>query len=167
VVAIERDAARLGRLRDNLARLRLPAEIVQGDAAAWRPAAPLDAVLLDAPCSATGTIRRHPDVLRLKHPRDIAALAAQQDRLLAAAAAMLRPGGRLIYAICSLQPEEGRPRVEAALARLPLRPAPFTPEELAALPEARTPEGDLRTLPCFWPERGGMDGFFASRLVRV
>ena len=167
VVAIERDAARLARLRDNLARLRLPAEIVQGDAAEWRPQAPLDAVLLDAPCSATGTIRRHPDVLRLKRPRDITALADQQDRLLEAAAAMLRPGGRLIYAVCSLQPEEGRLRIDAALARLPLRPAPFTPEELAALPEARTPEGDLRTLPSFWPERGGMDGFFASRLVRV
>ena len=87
--------------------------------------------------------------------------------MLDAAAAMLRPGGRLIYAVCSLQPEEGWPRVQAALGRLPLRHAPFTPEELAALPEARTPEGNLRTLPSFWPERGGMDGFFATRLLRA
>ncbi len=105
----------------------------------WRPAAPLDAVLLDAPCSATGTIRRHPDVPHLKRPRDLAALAAGQDRLLDAAAAMLRPGGRLVYAVCSLQPEEGPARIAAALGRTGLRHDPFTPTELAVLPEARTP----------------------------
>ena len=167
VIAIERDSARLVRLRENLARLRLAAETVAADATAWTPPGPLDAVLLDAPCSATGTIRRHPDVPHLKRPRDLAALTAQQDRLLDAAAAMLRPGGRLLYAVCSLQPEEGRSRIDAALARLPLRPAPFTPGEMAALPEARTKAGDLRTLPSFWPDRGGMDGFFAARLIRA
>jgi 16S rRNA (cytosine967-C5)-methyltransferase len=122
--------------------------------------------LLDAPCSATGTIRRHPDVPHLKRPRDIPALAAQQDRLLAAACALLRPGGRLIYAVCSLQREEGPARVAAALARLPLRPDPFSAEELAALSQARTADGHLRTTPALWAEKGGMDGFFAARLIR-
>jgi 16S rRNA (cytosine967-C5)-methyltransferase len=167
VLAIERDAGRLGRLRENLARLRLPVETVLADAAEWHPPAPLDAVLLDAPCSATGTIRRHPDVMHLKRPADLAALNAGQDRLLEAACAILRPGGRLIYAVCSLQPEEGRPRMQAALARLRLRAEPFTAAELVALPEALTPDGDVRTTPAMWPARGGMDGFFIARAVRT
>jgi 16S rRNA (cytosine967-C5)-methyltransferase len=167
VVGVERDAARLARLRDNLMHWHLAAETVQADAAEWSPAQPFDAVLLDAPCSATGTIRRHPDVPHTKRPRDVRALAEAQDRLLTAAAAMLRPGGRLIYAVCSLQPEEGAPRIEAAIRRGGLRNDPFAPEELADLPEARTEQGFLRTLPCMWAERGGMDGFFAARLVRV
>ncbi|MCW3477815.1 RsmB/NOP family class I SAM-dependent RNA methyltransferase, partial [Limobrevibacterium gyesilva] len=167
VTAVERDPARVARLRENLARLRLPAEIVTADAAQWRPPAPLDAILLDAPCSATGTIRRHPDVLHLKRPRDIAALAAQQDALLAAASEMLRPGGRLVYAVCSLQPQEGAERMAAALARLKLRAEPFTTAEMAALPEALTPQGWVRTTPALWPERGGMDGFFVARAVRI
>jgi 16S rRNA (cytosine967-C5)-methyltransferase len=166
VIAVERDPARLGRLRENLSRLRLEAELVQADAALWRPDAPLDAILLDAPCSATGTIRRHPDVPHLKRPRDLAALATGQDRLLDAAAAMLRPGGRLIYAVCSLQPEEGAARIAAAIGHTGLRHDPFTPAELAALPEARTVEGFLRTHPGLWPALGGMDGFFAARLVK-
>jgi 16S rRNA (cytosine967-C5)-methyltransferase len=167
VTAVERDPARLARLRDNLRHWRLEAGTVQADAATWMPPAPFDAVLLDAPCSATGTIRRHPDVPHLKQPRDVRALADTQDRLLMAAAAMLRTDGRLVYSVCSLQPEEGAPRVEAALARGGLRHDPFTPAELAALPEALTAEGFLRTLPCMWPERGGMDGFFAARLIKL
>jgi 16S rRNA (cytosine967-C5)-methyltransferase len=167
VVAVERDLTRLALLRDNLRRLRLEAETVQANAAAWPSPRPFDAVLLDAPCSATGTIRRHPDVPHLKRPRDIRALAETQDRLLAAAAAMLRPGGRLIYAVCSLQPEEGAPRVKAAVARGGLRHDPFTPVELATLPEGLTEDGFLRTHPGMWPERGGMDGFFAARLIRT
>jgi 16S rRNA (cytosine967-C5)-methyltransferase len=163
VLALERDAARVERLRENLARLRLPAEIVTADALTWRPERPLDAVLLDAPCSATGTIRRHPDVPHLKRPRDIAALAAQQDALIDAAHAMLRPGGRLVYAVCSLQPEEGFSRVTAACARLGLR---FDPIDLPTLPEAVTETGCVRTTPALWPGRGGMDGFFAARLIR-
>ena len=166
VLAVDRDADRLRRLHDNLARLQLDAEVVQADAEAWSPAEKLDAVLLDAPCSATGTIRRHPDALRLKRPRDVAELAAGQDRLLRAAAGMLRPGGRLIYAVCSLQPEEGAARLRAAES-LGLTPAPFTAGELAAMPEARTPEGDFRTHPGLWAARGGMDGFFAARLVKA
>lgn len=164
VVAVERDATRMDRLRANLRHWHLEAETVQADATAWQPRQPFDAVLLDAPCSATGTIRRHPDVPRTKRPRDVAALTETQDRLLAAAAAMLRPGGRLIYSVCSLQPEEGVPRVAAVPG---LRHDPFVPAELPELPEAITAEGFLRTLPCMWPERGGMDGFFAARLIKA
>ena len=167
VTAVERDPARLARLRDTLSRTRLEAETIAADATAWRPEAPFDAILLDAPCSATGTIRRHPDVPHLKRPRDIGPLTEAQDRLLDAARAMLRPGGRLVYAVCSLQPEEGAPRIDAAMARGGWREDPFAPEELAALPEARTAAGQLRTFPDFWAERGGMDGFFAARLVRT
>ncbi len=164
VIAVERDTHRLRRLHENLARLQLPVEVVQADAMQWTPPAPLDAVLLDAPCSATGTIRRHPDVMRLKRPRDIAELAAGQDRLLAAATAMLRPGGRLVYATCSLQPEEGPARVVG----LPgLRPDPVRPDEVAGLYDAITPEGHVRTHPGLWPGRGGMDGFFIARFVRT
>ena len=164
VMAVERDPARLRRLHDNLARLQLEVEVVQADAATWTPSEPLDAVLLDAPCSATGTIRRHPDALRLKRPKDLIDLTGGQDRLLHAAAAMLRPGGRLIYAVCSLQPEEA----EARLANLPgFVPAPFSAEELAALPDARTAQGNLRTHPGMWHGLGGLDGFFAARLVKT
>ena len=164
VTAVERDASRLRRLHENLARLQLDVEVVQADATSWTPPALFDAVLLDAPCSATGTIRRHPDVARLKRPRDVAESAAGQDRLLAAATALLRPGGRLVYAVCSLQPEEGPARVAA----LPgLRAHPFTAAELAGVPAALTPEGWLRTHPGLWAEHGGMDGFFAARFVRT
>ncbi len=166
VVAVERDDRRLSRLRRNLGRLRLEVETVCADATLWTPPEPLDAVLLDAPCSATGTVRRHPDVLRLKRASDLPALVEGQDRLIAAAARMLRPGGRLVYAVCSMQPEEGLLRAEQA-ARTGLRPDPFTPGELAAMPEARTAEGWLRTHPGLWPELGGMDGFFAARFVRA
>ncbi len=143
------------------------AETIQADATTWTPPQQFDAVLLDAPCSATGTIRRHPDVPHTKRPRDVQSLTETQDKLLAAAIAMLRPGGRLIYAVCSLQPEETIPRIEAALTPNNLRHAPFTPEELAALPEALTGRGFLRTLPILWPDRGGMDGFFAARLIKM
>jgi 16S rRNA (cytosine967-C5)-methyltransferase len=162
VIAVERDPERLARLGENLARLWLKARSVAADAGAWQPEAPLDAVLLDAPCSATGTIRRHPDVPHLKRPGDIAALAAQQDRLVAHAAGMLRPGGRLVYAVCSLLAEEGAERITG----VPLRPEPFTPAEVAGIEAALTPQGWLRTTPALWPERGGIDGFFIARLRR-
>ncbi|MGI4745377.1 MAG: transcription antitermination factor NusB [Janthinobacterium lividum] len=165
VFAVERDGQRLRRLRQNLVRLQLEADIVEADALVWTPSELLDAILLDAPCSATGTARRHPDVLRLKRQSDIAGLVEGQDRLIEAASRMLRPGGRLVYAVCSLQPEEGAQRAEAAY-RFGLTPEPFTMEELSALPDARTQEGWLRTHPGLWPELGGMDGFFAARFVR-
>lgn len=166
VVAVDRDGARLARLAANLERLGLAAEIVAADVNTWRTEERFPAILLDAPCSATGIIRRHPDIARLRRPGDIPPLLAAQDRLLDAAAALLAPGGRLIYAVCSLQPEEGSRRVAAALARLPLVHDPFTAEELAAMPEALTAEGFFSTHPGLWPERGGMDGFFAARLRR-
>jgi 16S rRNA (cytosine967-C5)-methyltransferase len=167
VTAVERDPARLERLAGNLRRWRLTARLVPADATQWAPDTRFDAILLDAPCSATGTIRRHPDVLHVKRPRDVARLVEAQDGLLRAAVGLLRPGGRLIYSVCSLQPEEAAPRIAAALATGLLRADPFRPEELADLPEARTEEGWLRTHPGLWPEHGGMDGFFAARLVRV
>jgi 16S rRNA (cytosine967-C5)-methyltransferase len=167
VTALDRDPVRLERLRGNLRKWGLHAEVICADATEWEPPAPFDAILLDAPCSATGTIRRHPDVLRLKRPRDVQAMTEIQDKLLGAALAMLRPGGRLIYAVCSLQPEEGAPRIAAAVAQWGVMHDPFTREELAALPEALTPDGFLRTHPGLWPDLGGMDGFFAARLIRA
>jgi 16S rRNA (cytosine967-C5)-methyltransferase len=166
VTAVERDSHRLRRLHDNLARLQLGVEVVQADAATWVPEQKFDAILLDAPCSATGTIRRHPDAMRLRRARDLPELTGGQDRLLANAAAMLRPGGRLIYAVCSLQPEEGAARL-ANLAATGLVHDPFMPEELAAIPEARTPQGHLRTHPGQWRDHGGLDGFFAARLIKA
>ncbi|HBK06119.1 MAG TPA: rRNA cytosine-C5-methylase [Acetobacteraceae bacterium] len=165
VTALERDAARIERLTVNLKRWGLHADVINADATEWTPPALFDAILLDAPCSATGTIRRHPDVARLKRPRDVQTVTQAQDKLLESAASMLRPGGRLVYAVCSLQPEEGAPRVAAA-AGFGLRHDPFSPEELAAIPEARTPEGFLRTHPGLWADKGGMDGFFAARLIK-
>ena len=165
VTAIDRDPARVQRMQANLRRLGMQAETLPADATSWRPPSLADAVLLDAPCTATGTIRRHPDVARLKQARDIAAITPLQDSLLDAACAMLRPGGRMVYAVCSLQPEEGFARIQSALARLPLRLDPIGADDLP-LPEARTEEGCLRTLPCHWADLGGVDGFFAARLVR-
>jgi 16S rRNA (cytosine967-C5)-methyltransferase len=162
VTSVERDPVRMSRLAGNLARWRLEAALVQADVTNWTPAEPFDAVLLDSPCGATGTIRRHPDVPHLKRPRDIVLLNKVQDALLGHAARMLRPGGRLIYAVCSLQPSEGAPRLAAA----GLRHDPFRPEELPGLPEAVTPDGFVRTHPGMWPDKGGMDGFFVARLVK-
>ncbi len=158
VVAVERDARRVARLAENLARLRLDVEIVQEDAVAWSPGAVFDAVLLDAPCSATGTMRRHPDVARIKTARDVATLAEGQRALLNAAARLLKPGGRLVYAVCSLQAEEGE--MQAASGVAGLAAAPFG-EGLGV-----TAEGWVRTTPALWPELGGMDGFFCARFVR-
>ncbi|HWA80479.1 MAG TPA: RsmB/NOP family class I SAM-dependent RNA methyltransferase [Acetobacteraceae bacterium] len=166
VTAVDRDATRLARLGENLARLCLSAEIVTADVTTWAPGETFPAILLDAPCSATGTIRRHPDILRLRQPRDILSLTELQNRLLDAAEKLLAPGGRLIYSVCSLQPEEGPARIAAACARLGLRLDPFTRSELSDMPEARTKEGYFATDPGLWASRGGMDGFFAARLRR-
>jgi 16S rRNA (cytosine967-C5)-methyltransferase len=166
VVAVERDSVRLARLRQNLQHWHLPTEVVQADAASWSPGRLFDAILLDAPCSATGTIRRHPDVPHLKRQRDVRSLAEAQDRLLQAAATMLRPGGRLIYSVCSLQPEEGVPRVRSAISAGNLHHDPFTAAEIADLPEALTSDGFLQTSPNMWSDSGGMDGFFVARMVK-
>jgi len=163
VIAVEREETRAKRLKQNLDRLGLDAEVVIADALVWQPEQKVDAVLLDAPCSATGTLRRHPDVLWVKRPRDVLALAKDQDRLIDAAGAMLKPGGVLLYAVCSLQDEEGPQRVAAALKRGWVL-EPFTTEDLASMPEALTKQGTFRTHPGMWAEQGGMDGFFAARL---
>ena len=167
VTGVELNPARMQRLASNLERLGLSAELVQADAREWRPPEPLDGVLLDAPCSATGTIRRHPDVPYLKRPGDIPALTQLQDQLLAAATGMLKPGGRLIYAVCSMQPEEGQARAEAALARLPLDADPIRRSELPELAAAIGRDGFVRTHPGLWPQYGGLDGFFIARFRRV
>ncbi len=168
VTAVEVSPARASRLEENLARLGLSAETVTADAAQWRPPAPVDAVLLDAPCSGTGTLRRHPDIARLKGPDDIAALAALQDRLLAAAIEMTAPGGILVYAVCSLQPEEGPERIAALFAAdAPVARVPVKAEEVCGRADWLSPEGDLRTLPCHLTDLGGMDGFYACRLRRM
>lgn len=169
VTAVDQSARRLKRLEANLARTALTAVVVAADALDYAPAAPFDAVLLDAPCTATGTLRRRPDVAWSKTEADIAALAALQARLIAAAARHVAPGGRLVYCICSLEPEEGPGAVDAALAAgAPLTRDAIAPEEIAGLPpEAFLPEGALRTLPCFWREPGGMDGFYIARFRRA
>ena len=168
VTALDRSAPRLARLAGNLSRLGLAAETAVADAAVWRPAEPAPFVLLDAPCSATGTIRRHPDVARSKGPEDVAKLAAAQARLLAAAVEMTAPGGTIVYATCSLEPEEGPERIAALLASgAPVARLPATPAELPGLEAAITAEGDVRTLPSMWAEEGGIDGFFAARLRRL
>lgn len=165
VTALDGSAARQALTRANLARLRLEAEIVVADAREWRPKRPFEAVLLDAPCSATGTIRRHPDIPRIKRPEDPAALARIQDALLDAAAAQVAPGGLLVYACCSLQPEEGPERIAALLARAPgLVRVPIDAAEVGGMAELIDASGDLRALPCHLPDSGGMDGFYAARL---
>lgn len=161
VTALDRSAPRLERLRENLARLGLSAEIAVADATSYA-GEPFDAVLLDAPCSATGTIRRHPDVAWTKAEADIGRLAALQSRLLDQAAGLVRPGGRLVYCTCSLEPDEGEAQVAAFLARdQRFVRVPVRPEEVGGRGELIDGHGDLRTLPCH-----GLDGFFASRLVR-
>ncbi|MCR9221746.1 MAG: methyltransferase domain-containing protein [Alphaproteobacteria bacterium] len=165
VTAVDRSGPRLARLRENLGRLQLDAEVVEADAERWRPAAPADAVLLDAPCTATGTLRRHPDIAHLKGPADVARLAALQRRLIAAAAAMLSPGGVMVYATCSLQPEEGEEAVEEALDADPgLAMLPVEAAGLGGFAEAISPRGWMRTLPYHRAEAGGCDGFFAAVL---
>jgi 16S rRNA (cytosine967-C5)-methyltransferase len=170
VTALDISTERLRRLGDNLKRLALDAELVRADVMQWNVAddALFDAVLLDAPCSATGTIRRHPDVAYLKKPEDIAGLAALQRRMLARAASFLRPGGTLVYCTCSLEPEEGEAHL-AALADLPLTLDPVGAREVGGLAEIVTSDGAIRTLPSHLahaedPRLGGLDGFFIMRL---
>ena len=167
VVAVDRSAARLRRVADNLQRTGLEAETVAADAAEWSDARSFDAVLLDAPCSATGTFRRHPDVLWAARPGDIAKLAGVQARLLDSAAARVRPGGRLVYCVCSLEPEEGEAQAAAFLRRQPdFVRAPVEAGEGGAPEAARTSEGDLRLLPSHLADEGGIDGFFVARFAR-
>jgi 16S rRNA (cytosine967-C5)-methyltransferase len=170
VTAIDRSPNRVARLRENLARLAMQAETVVTDGTEFAGEG-FDGVLLDAPCSSTGTIRRHPDVAWLKQDADIAMLTALQRRLLQKAAGMLKPGGILVYCTCSLEPEEGEQAVAAVLAEdSSLRRMPADAGEVAGLAEIVTADGDLRTLPSHLPHAdprlGGLDGFYAARLVK-
>ena len=168
VVALDRSDKRLDRLRANLARTGLSAEVVAVPAEDWDDPRTFDAVLLDAPCTATGTFRRNPEVLRATKPADVAKLADVQHRLLDAAAERVKPGGRLVYCVCSLEREEGETQIIAFLRRNPaFRTAPADPAVVGAPSEALTPEGWLRILPSMWAEKGGLDGFFIARLDRV
>ncbi|HLI10256.1 MAG TPA: transcription antitermination factor NusB [Alphaproteobacteria bacterium] len=168
VTAIDRSPGRLRRVGENLARLGLSARLLAADAGFWRPESPADAVLLDAPCTATGTIRRHPDVARLKTPADVLRMASEQARLLRAAIEMVKPGGIIVFTTCSLELAEGPAQIAALLAAgAPIRRRPIAAAEIGGLAEFVTAEGDLRTLPSHWPERGGIDGFYAARLERL
>ena len=170
VTAVDRSGQRLRRLTQNLARLKLEAEVVEGDAASWK-GGPFDGVLIDAPCSATGTIRRHPDVAWTKSPGDIASLAALQSRILRNAADLVKPGGVLVYSTCSLEPEEGERQVEALLAaREDFARDPVRPGECGIDAAWINAAGEVRTLPTHLPNPdprlAGLDGFFAARLRR-
>ena len=174
VTAVDRSAPRLARVADNLRRLGLTAEMVAADAAdapEWS-GGPFDAVLVDAPCSSTGTVRRHPDIPWLKRAEDLAPLTALQRRLLARAIDLTRPGGQIVFCTCSLEPEEGEAIVAAALAEHSgIRVSTISPAEINGLSEFITPQGQLRTLPSQWPDpdplMAGLDGFFAARLDRL
>jgi len=167
VTAIDRSRERLERLFENLERAKLAADTYVADARYWCPKTPVDAVLLDTPCSATGTARRRPDVVWSKTPEAVASLTQAQDAILANAAAMVKPGGRLVYACCSLQPEEGPKRIKAFLRRhKDWQRQPVQLGEIAGVDDFRTADGDLRTLPNQWHEHGGLDGFYMARLVR-
>ncbi len=165
VTALDISEPRLKRLEENLGRLGLSAEIVKADAGQWNTDKKFDFVLLDAPCTATGTIRRHPDIAWLKRPDDVEKTSAMQTRLLTRAAEFLRPSGILVYAVCSLQAQEGEDVIEKFLKQNPhFARVPVKADEIGGFAELLTPKGDLRTLPCDLSDIGGMDGFYAARL---
>jgi 16S rRNA (cytosine967-C5)-methyltransferase len=172
VTAVDRAPARLKRLQENLTRLSLEAELVCADVAEWTAEQPFDAVLLDAPCTSTGTIRRHPDVPWLKRAADITSLAASQRRLLDHAITLIKPGGTLVYCTCSLEPEEGTDVIADLLAReASVRRVPIAAAEVFGETELINQDGDLRTLPCHFTAAdsrfAGVDGFYAARLEKL
>jgi len=172
VTAVDRSERRLLRLVENLQRLQLTAETIATDATEWMPEQPFDGVLIDAPCTSTGTIRRHPDIAWLKHESDLIALADLQRRLLAHAVNLVVPGGVIVFCTCSLEPEEGEAQIAELLARQPrLQRLPLSASEFPGLEGLINPRGEIRTLPSLWPNPdprlSGMDGFFAARLIRV
>jgi len=172
VTAVDQSPKRLKRLRENLSRLGLEAEAVAADATSWQPSVRFDAVLLDAPCTATGTIRRHPDIAHLKRPADLEKLAALQTRLLDNAVTLLRPGGCLVYCTCSLEPEEGINQIEHLLERHPeIRLEPIDTARLGAPDAWMRPPGVIRTLPHQMPADdpalSGIDGFFIAKLQKI
>jgi 16S rRNA (cytosine967-C5)-methyltransferase len=167
VVAVDRDEARLALVSENLGRLRLRANLVSADVRDYKPEQPAPCVLLDSPCSATGTIRRHPELPWIKSAADIASCADTAQELLDAAAGMVASGGKLVFAVCSLEPEEGPEQIEYFLRHhAEIRRVPIAAPEIFGLAECIDGAGDFRTLPCHFAEKGGMDGFYAARLER-
>jgi 16S rRNA (cytosine967-C5)-methyltransferase len=171
VTAVDRSPGRLARVAENFARLKLKVDTVAADALEWKPDKQFDAVLLDAPCTSTGTIRRHPDVPWLKSVTDLSVLTSLQQRLLDRAVDLVRPGGTLVYCVCSLEPEEGEQQIAALLERDPrITRSPIADGEVFSHAEFLQADGSLRTLPSFLPDSdphwGGLDGFYAARLVR-
>lgn len=172
VTALDRSAQRLRRLETNIERLRLQknVKVVSADATMWRPPGRQGAghILLDAPCTATGTLRRHPDIPHIKTPADLERLRAIQERLLANAIDMLAPGGILVYCTCSLQKDEGERHIERLLlSGAPVQRLPIAEQEVGDLPGIVTEAGDVRIFPFHLKEKGGMDGFYIARLMRV
>ncbi|HEY7083815.1 MAG TPA: transcription antitermination factor NusB [Hyphomicrobiaceae bacterium] len=171
VTAVDVSRARLARLGENLARLRLCADVIEADAAHWSPGRTFDVVVLDAPCTATGTIRRHPDILRLKRAEDVARMVQLQRAMLAQAATLVGPSGLLVYSTCSLEPEEGVMQIADFLKeRTDFERVPIVAAEIGAEAEWITAQGELRTLPCYLQqdaeELSGLDGFYVARLRR-
>lgn len=168
VTAVDKSESRLSRVHENMTRTQLEAEIICADALEWETEKKFDIVLLDAPCTATGTFRRHPDVLHNRTPKTLSQLVKLQDKLLPKAASLVAPGGWLVFATCSLQPEEGEPRIEKFLKDAPdFRPISLLPVSGLDLPEDAVKTGILRTLPHYVEEKGGMDGFFIAVMQKA
>lgn len=168
VLAVEQSKTRLKRLESNLARLGLPADTLCTDLLTIDEAENFDAILLDAPCSSTGTTRRHPDVLWTKDAGDIAKLAALQEKLLRHAVSLLKPGGRLVFSNCSIDPSEGENVVDRVLADMPgLRLVAINPSDWPGLETAITPRGEFRTTPAMLAKQGGLDGFYAAVIAKI
>jgi 16S rRNA (cytosine967-C5)-methyltransferase len=166
VVALDRSAKRLQRLQQNMQRVQLPVKTVAADALSWQPDELFDAILVDAPCTSTGTLRRHPDIAWRKSPKDVLDLASLQRELLHKAVEWLKPQGMLVYSTCSLEKEEGEDHI-AAIVNEQLAISPVTADELGGLAELVTPEGYVRCLPHYLQDKGGMDGFFAARFIKM
>jgi 16S rRNA (cytosine967-C5)-methyltransferase len=168
VTAVEKEATRLARVRENLERMKFNADLIEADIRDYVPDAPVPFVLLDAPCSATGTIRRHPELPWIKSGADITLTAQAAGEFLDVASDMVAPGGTLVFAVCSLEPEEGVEQTQDFLARNSgFARKPVEASEIFGLTDLISPQGDLRTLPCHLAGKGGMDGFYAARLIRL
>ena len=168
VTAVDVSGPRLGTLRENLTRLKMTADVVEADVLSWKPSAPFDAILLDAPCSATGTIRRHPDIPHLKTAADVTHQTDLQRKFLDHAAEMLEPGGVIVYSVCSLQESEGPGQIEALLKRNEaLQIDPIEPAEVPDFDACITPAGALRVTPAHLADKGGADGFYIARLRKI